>query len=335
LQAEHRFAHHVRLIDFRQADVHIQNLGSRFRLRKPLREDIVHIPLQQSLLEALFAGWIDAFADDADSVDHNGFRRRTERGAGNCGARCRHFALHGSTQSAKIFGCGTAAAAQHRNAERQEFFHRSGKVRRADIIFIRQRIGQTGVRFNDHRQSCPVGKLLRHREQLIRPERAVKADCVRTHPFAHQCHCRNRASGECAVIFFKRHRDKNGQLRILLCRQQRRLYLVKIGHRFNHDHIRSGFFSGSHLLREERIGVLKAQGARRLQQLAQGADVQCNERSALRRFFGGSDSGRNHLLHRHAGSVELVPVCAEGVGIDDLRALLHIGPVNRSNLLRV
>ena len=52
------------LIDFRQAHIHIQRVRPGFRLSDSLAHHGIHVALAQRLLQTLFAGGIEAFADD-------------------------------------------------------------------------------------------------------------------------------------------------------------------------------------------------------------------------------------------------------------------------------
>ena len=51
------------LVDFRQSYVYIQNMNTVLLLADSLLENIVHVILFKSLLEALLAGGIDSLPD--------------------------------------------------------------------------------------------------------------------------------------------------------------------------------------------------------------------------------------------------------------------------------
>ena len=103
------------LVDLGQAHVDIQDVGALLLLADALAHDVIQVAIAQSLLQALFAGGVDALADDGDLVAvagkvHNRLGAR-DRHAGlsvahagrvivDEGAKCRHVRGRGAAASA-------------------------------------------------------------------------------------------------------------------------------------------------------------------------------------------------------------------------------------------
>ena len=68
LQGLDHLLHQGRLIHAGGTHVHVQHLRPGFRLADGLFQNVVHITLPQCLLEALFAGGVDALAHHGDAV---------------------------------------------------------------------------------------------------------------------------------------------------------------------------------------------------------------------------------------------------------------------------
>ena len=75
LQCLDHLLHQHRLIHAGCAHIHVQNLCSGFCLTDGLFQHIVHVAFPQCLLEALFAGGVDALAHHRDAVHRNGVHR--------------------------------------------------------------------------------------------------------------------------------------------------------------------------------------------------------------------------------------------------------------------
>ena len=100
------------LVDLGQAHVDVQDIGALLLLADALAHHVVQIAVAQGLLQALFAGGIDALADDGDLVavtgkvhDRLGARDRhtglavtwAGRVVVDEGAKCRHVRGRGAT----------------------------------------------------------------------------------------------------------------------------------------------------------------------------------------------------------------------------------------------
>ena len=69
------------------------------------------------------------------------------------------------------------------------------------------------------------------------------------------------------------HGDHHRQGAALLDSQQGGPALLEVGHGFNQDQVRPGLIPGEDHLLEDVYRLLKPQGARGLQKLADGADI--------------------------------------------------------------
>ena len=103
------------LVDLGQAHVDIQDVGALLLLADALAHDVIQVAVAQSLLQALFAGGVDALADDGDLVAvagkvydrlrardrHTGFAvTHAGRVVVDEGAKCRHVRGRGAAASA-------------------------------------------------------------------------------------------------------------------------------------------------------------------------------------------------------------------------------------------
>ena len=130
----------------------------------------------------------------------------------------------------------------------------------------------------------------------------------------------------------KGHGDKHRQRAALLCRQQRRLGLVQVGHGLNDNEIGPGLYTGVHHLPEQLVGPLEGEAPHGLQQLTQGANVQSHLRPGpVHGVLGQSDGRPHYLLHRVSRGGQLAGVCPEGVGVDHLRPRRCVVPVYPGN----
>ena len=108
------------LVDLGQAHVDVQDVGALLLLADALAHDIVQVAVTQGLLQALFAGGVDALADDGDLVavagkvyDRLGTR---DRHAGLAVARAGRVVVDKRAQGCHVRGRGTAASADDAHA---------------------------------------------------------------------------------------------------------------------------------------------------------------------------------------------------------------------------
>ena len=119
---------HSRFVNSRHSHVYVQNLSAGVLLGNAFAENIGYLVVFQRFLEALFAGGIDAFADDkrfcADS-----YRVRIGRHKGNAfiASRTRRNVAAELYHPAYVSGSGSAAAAHHAESELRSLSHGSGE----------------------------------------------------------------------------------------------------------------------------------------------------------------------------------------------------------------
>ena len=108
------------LVDLGQAHVNVQDVGALFLLADTLAHDVVQVAVAQGLLQALFAGGVDALADDGDLVavagkvhDRLGAR---DRHAGLAAARAGRVVIDKRAQGRHVRRRGAAAAAHDAHA---------------------------------------------------------------------------------------------------------------------------------------------------------------------------------------------------------------------------
>ena len=108
------------LVDLGQAHVNVQDVGALFLLANALAHDVVQVAVAQGLLQALFAGGVDALADDGDLVavagkvhDRLGAR---DRHTGLAAARAGRVVVDKRAQGRHVRRRGAAATAHDAHA---------------------------------------------------------------------------------------------------------------------------------------------------------------------------------------------------------------------------
>ena len=335
LQGLDRAGHHRRLVDAGQADVDVQNVRAGILLFQAARNDIVKVLLPQGLLEALLPGGVDALADHPDPVKDGRVRSRTDpvlprgffRSRRLTAAQCRRG--EALAQHADKVRRRTAAAAQIRNTllkRRQQLF---GKVFRGQTVFAGRRVRQAGVRLQDQGQIRPLAQLAHEGQQLLRPEAAVKAQGVNPERAQGQTHGRNRGADKAAARGLEGHRGPDRQAAVLLRGEDGCLDLVQIAHGLDDDQVGAGIPAGDDDFAEKLVGLFKAQGAQRLENLPQRPNVQCDQDAfAPVRGTGTAYAGFDQFRDAVAETRCLETVDAEGVGIEDAAAGFDIAAMN-------
>ena len=84
-------------------------------------------------------------------------------------ARAGRHGVDGIVQRADVVGVRAAAAADDAHARAHHIHHRAGELLRRQVIMPINRVGQTRVRFGNHGQGRHTAKLLKERQQLLRP----------------------------------------------------------------------------------------------------------------------------------------------------------------------
>lgn len=108
------------LVDLGQAHVDVQDVGALLLLADALAHDVVKVTVAQGLLQALFAGGIDALADDGDLVTvtgkvHDRLGAR-DRHAGLAVVRAGRVVIDKRAQGGHVRRRGAAAAAHDAHA---------------------------------------------------------------------------------------------------------------------------------------------------------------------------------------------------------------------------
>ena len=175
--------HHSRFINAGQSDVDIQNMRSRVGLFDCLCEDIIKVVFPQRLLESLFSGGVDAFADDAHAVNRDSICWGTDHGFSHDfprrdGQRLDFFCKFGN----KCRGC-SAASAHVGNAKCGKTGHLVRKFGGGDVVFAGGRVRETGICFHDDGQCGCSAQPFSKGIQLVRAKRTVHANGIRAQAF--------------------------------------------------------------------------------------------------------------------------------------------------------
>ena len=331
----HGLWQHLCFVNAGCADIDIENIGAGIGLRDRLAAQIIEITVEQRLLHALFAGRIDALSDDAGHIEQHGARAGADR--------CR--LLHTASAAPEIvqlcadgsdeIGRGAAAAAEKLHAAFRKLRHIGGKILRCKVIFAGDGVWQTGIRLRNQREPGPFCHFLHHRQDLLRAERAVDADGRRAESFERHCGRGDRAAREGTAVFGEGHGHEHRQIGCFLCREQCGLGFEQVAHRFDDNEIGAGLCARLAHHAERVVGCFKGHLAGRRQELSCRADIQCHTDTLADRFLCKLHGGGDAFCGIHAGAGELQRICAEGVGIDDLRAGLGIGFMYRGHARRL
>ena len=304
-------------------DVDVEQLGAALNLHQRLIEDVVDIVVNKRLLEDFLTRGVDAFSDDARSVDLDNGIGAAYGGARGSRAGDICFVRKNAPNLSDIIRCCAAAAADELHPVGQQRGNALRELSGKDIVFIGIRVGKSRVRLDDQGQVGIARHLRDDRLQLVGTERAVDADSVNTQTAQRQRGGGRRYARKGSAVALKGHGGENRQLGVLLCRENSRFQLKEVGHGLKDDQIRLS--ARENLLLEVIIRLLKPQRAGRLEQHADGTDIKRDERiGTLSGFFCIADGGGDDLLYRTAAFRELIGVRAEGVGIDNIRTRLDI-----------
>ena len=180
------------------------------------------------------------------------------------------------------FRIGAAASAEYTNAKGKIFLHTAGKLLSGDRIKVCLRVRKPCVCLDKNRQRGAGNQFFCKREQFHWSQRTVKADKVSTQSLNNGSHGRHAASGEGASICLKGHRNHERQRSAqfftgFLCSKDAGLYLIKVGHGFQHDKICSGSNACGDFLGKDVVSFLKRECTSRFQQLPNWSDVQRNQ----------------------------------------------------------
>ena len=320
------------LVDLGQADVDVQDVGALLLLADALAHDVVQVAVAQGLLQALFAGGVDALADDGDLVavagevhDRLGARdrhaglavTRAGRVVVDEGAKCRHVRRRGAAASAD----DAHAVLDHAGDGLGVF----GCLDIKDGIAVIVQAGQSRIGLH-HNGLVGDGEHARgESSELGRALAAVDAQDVGADGVKGDGGDLGARAQEGAAVFLKGHGGKDGQVRILAAGEDCRLDLGKIGHSLDNKEVHTRSDAGAHLLGKKVVGLVKAEGAQGAQQGADGADVAGDVAGA---GHAGAGDGRGKDVCNGGGAVELVGVGTKGVGGDHVTAGVDVLTLN-------
>ena len=267
LQSGHHGLHHVRLVEFRQADIHIEHIGARIFLLNALLQDVLNITVSERLFKAFLAGRIDALADNNRALAE--FHRLRERGDH------RAVLLHRLTKrqlpgllnfQADVFRRRAAAAAEHLHAERRNLFHLVRELLRREVVIglAVLCVRQSCIRIHNNRNRADFRELLHNRIELHRAEAAVHTERVDAESLEHRRDALDRAAGQRFALFVENDGDKDRQIRILLGREHGRLRFHRIRHRLNQHEVGALFLAPAHHLGKNFDAGFKFEIAHRL-----------------------------------------------------------------------
>ena len=251
LESGHHSLHHVRLVDLRQADIHIEHIGARILLFNALLENILNVAVSERLFKALLAGRVDALADNNRALaELHRLRERRDHSAVLLHRLTKRQLLGLLNFQADVFRRRAAAAAEHLHTERRNLFHLVRELLRREVVIglAVLRVRQSCIRIHNNRNRADFRELLHNRIELHRAETAVHTECVDAESLEHRRDALDRATGQRFALFVEDDGDKNRQVRILLGREHGRLRFHRIRHRLNQHEVGALFLAPAHHL---------------------------------------------------------------------------------------
>ena len=256
------------LVDLGQAHVDVQDVGALLLLADALAHHVVQIAVAQGLLQALFAGGVDALADDGDFVAvagkvHHGLGAR-DRHTGFAVARAGRVVVDKRAQRCHVRRRGAAAAAHDAHAVGDYAGDGLGVLGCLDIkdgIAVIVHVGESRVGLHHNGLVGNGEHTCGESSKLGRSLAAVDAQNVGTDSVERDGgHLRTRTQ-ERATVFLEGHGGKDGQVGVFAAGEDGRLDLGKVGHGFDNKEVHARVDAGAHFLGKEAIGLVKAEGA--------------------------------------------------------------------------
>ena len=256
------------LVDLGQAHVDVQDIGALFLLADALAHDVVQVAVTQGLLQALFAGGVDALADDGDFVavagkvhDRLGAR---DRHAGLAAARAGRAVVDKRAQGRHVRRRGAAATAHDAYAVGNHTGDGHGVLGRLDIkdgVAVVVHAGQSCVGLH-HDGLVGNGEHARSESsELGRALTAVDAQDIGADGVERDGGNLGARAQEGAAVFLKGHGGKDGQVGVLAAGEDGRLDLGKVGHGLDNKEVHARGDAGTHFLGKKVVGLVKAEGA--------------------------------------------------------------------------
>ena len=280
---------------------------------------------EESLLEALFACWVDALADNSGLIYGNAVHRGAGYACADYLSRLTFHSRKSFYHSGDMLWSCSAAASEYGNACVCQLYCACGEIVGIDVVFIGNRIGKScvGLCNNGERGKCAYP--VQNREELLGAERAVYADSVSAETFQHSYHTFGRNARKGSHILLKGHSDEHGLVGVLLCGENSGFYLIEVGHGLDDYDI--GVLSCEDKLLIYVVGFLEFQSARRFEKLTYRSHIQSHKSASCGSLFSVGDTCGDHLLNGMTAFCKLEAVCAEGVGVDDISTAFDVKSV--------
>ena len=323
------------LVDLGQAHVDVQDVGALFLLADALAHDVVQVAVAQGLLQALFAGGIDALADDGDLVTvtgkvHDRLGAR-DRHAGLAVTRAGRVVVDEGAKCRHVHGRGTAASADDAHAVLDHAGDGLGVLGCLDIkdgVAVVVHAGESRVGLHHDGLVGNGEHACGEPSELGRSLAAVDAQNVGADSIERDGGHLGARTQERAAVFLEGHGGKDGQVGVLAAGEDGSLDLGQVGHSLDNKEVHARIDAGTHFLGKEVIGLVEAESTQGAKQRADGADVAGDVVGTGR--AGTGDSGGKDACHG-GGAVELVGVGAKGVGGDHVAAGVDVLSLNVGN----
>ena len=269
-------------------------------LFEALAEDVGEVALAECQLEALFAGGVDAFADDCGGgvAEFDGVGGAGDPRAGLAGDGKRRDAAAGAAQGRQVGGGGAATAAEYAGTGSGDVRHLRGEVVGADVVHGATRLDarESGVGFDDDGQRRKAHELGGERRRHVRSETAVEAQGVHAEALQKRDDGSGVGPGEELAVGPEGDGGKHGQVAGLLRGEDGGLEFVDVAHRLDGHEVGARVRPGADLFGEGGNRVFEREVAKRREKFARGPDVEGDETvAAPRRVAGaarGGDTGR-------------------------------------------
>ena len=256
------------LVDLGQADVDVQDIGALFLLADALAHDVVQIAVAQGLLQALFAGGVDALADDGDLVAvagkvHHGLGA-CDRHAGLAVARAGRVVVDKRAQGRHVRRRGSAATAHDAHAVGDHAGDGLGVFGGLDIkdgVAVVVHMGESCIGLHHNGLVGNGEHTCGEFSELGRSLTAVDAQNVGTDGVERDGGDLGTRAQEGTAVFLKGHGGKDGQVGVLAAGEDRRLDLGQVGHGLDNKEVHARGDAGAHFLGKEVIGLVEAEGA--------------------------------------------------------------------------
>ena len=297
-------------------------------LADALAHDVVQVTVAQGLLQALFAGGIDALADDGNLVAVAGKVHHSlgtcDRHAGLAVARAGSVVVDKRAKCRHVRRRGAAAAAHDAHAVLNHAGDGLGVFGCMDIkdgIAVIVHAGQSRIGLHHNGLVGDGEHASGEPSELGRSLAAVDAQNVGADGIERDGGNLGTRAQEGATVFLKGHGGKDGQVGVLATGEDGSLDLGKVGHGLDNKEVHTRGDASAHLLGKEVVGLVKAEGAQGAKQCTDGADVAGDVMGTGR--AGARDRGGKDICHG-GGAIELVRVGAKGVGGDHVASGLDV-----------